>query len=292
MVEHDMDIYVLPHIDSGGGVRTWRNWVDFDPLEKYGGYSYADLMIGSIVGALAETATLHTRTELALSGEMGTSLFRYPKSYREVMQQLRLNATLKQLKAGISLNHDKIAGEQNPTGVPDIQLTESARGELQSLIDECEFIGMSFYRPVTLPITTDDFIEGIDQYMLEYKKHGLEVPTTKPLHFSEVGIGGGNDVEDEAGDPAKAVETPWAGSGDERTNPWSTAAMRTMRQEYHNALLNFLTVQPSKWHVSAAFFWSMGSWDPQGMRHPAFADEKISEAIVRHNNSLLENDDR
>jgi hypothetical protein len=51
-------------------------------------------------------------------------------------------------------------------------------------------------------------------------------------------------------------------------------------------------VQPAKWHISAAFFWSMGSWDPQGMRHPAFADEVVSEAIVRHNNSLSQKRNR
>jgi hypothetical protein len=287
MAANNMDIYILPHIDSGGRVRTWRNWVDFDPRAQFGGYSYDDLMIGTITDALADTVRPDTDVEMALSGEMGTSLFRYPESYRQIVTRLRQRTDLKQLKLGISLNHSGIAGERNPTGALDIKLTDSARQQLQMLIDECDFVGMSFYRPVTLPITSDDFVEGIEHYMSEYNGHGLTVPTTKPLHFSEVGIGGGYNENDEAGDPAKAVQTPWAGSGDERNNPWRGQPMQHLRRQYHDALLNFLTEQPAEWHVTATFFWSMGSWDPQGMRHPAFMDEEISARIVRHNNHVL-----
>ena len=89
MVKHNMAIYILPHIDAGGRVRQWRNWVDFDPLESYGGYTYDDLMIGTIADALAETANDATHIEMALSGEMGTSLFRYPESYRTIVRRLR-----------------------------------------------------------------------------------------------------------------------------------------------------------------------------------------------------------
>ena len=49
---------------------------------------------------------------MALSGEMGTSLFRYPESYRTVVRQLRTAPELKQLKIGISLNHGGIAGKR------------------------------------------------------------------------------------------------------------------------------------------------------------------------------------
>ena len=112
MVKHDMAIYILPHIDAGGKVRQWRNWVNFDPLESYAGYTYADLLLGTIADALAEAATPNTHIEMALSGEMGTSLFRYPESYRTVVRQLRSRPQLKQLKLGISLNHGGIAGEE------------------------------------------------------------------------------------------------------------------------------------------------------------------------------------
>jgi hypothetical protein len=150
---------------------------------------------------------------------------------------------------------------------------------------------MSFYRPVSLPVTTDDFVRGIDHYMSEFEQHGLNVPTTKPMHFSEVGIGGGFNNKDDAGDPVKAVETPWGGSSEPHRNPWRRPEMRELRRNYHDELLNFLTDQPARWHVTAAFFWSMGSWDPQGMRDPAFADDEISAAIIRHNSEIFPADE-
>jgi hypothetical protein len=289
---HNMDIYILPHIDSGGRVRTWRNWVHFDPLEAYGGYSYAGLMIESIATALADTVPPSTRVEMALSGEMGTSLFLYPNSYRQIIRSMRQNPRVERLKIGISLNHNGISGKGNPTGAPDIQLTDADRQQLQLLLDECNFIGMSCYRPVSYPPTTEDFVRGIDHFLSEFKQHGLAVSRTKPLHFSEVGIGGGHDDDDVAGDPERAVQTPWAGSGNPRTNPWRTPAMQQLRRQYHNALLKFLADQPASRPVTAAFFWSTGSWDPQGTRHPEFMDADIVDEIKRHNEHVAASERR
>lgn len=283
MVRHEMDIYILPHIDAGGDVATWRNWVDFDPLVEYGGYSYEQLMIKSIAGALADTVKPDTHVEFALSGEMGTSLFRYPDAYRAIVRRLRERPELKQRKIGVSLNHSGIAGEGNPTGVADIELADASRAALQSLINDCDFVGMSFYRPVSVSPTADDFVRGIDHFMGEFQKHGINVPTTKPMHFSEVGIGGGHEDESAVDDPALAVQSPWAGSGWPGVNPWKSPAMQELRRQYHRALLEFLAEQPARWRVSAAFFWSTGSWDPQGMRHPEFADPEIVREIDAHN---------
>jgi hypothetical protein len=288
MAEHGMEIFILPHIDAGGRVRQWRNWVDFDPLEPYGGYTYDGLMIGTIVEALEQSVPRDTHVEMALSGEMGSSLFRYPQSYRRIVQELRRRTELKQLKVGISLNHGGIAGRGNPTGAPDIRLSNEGRDELQSLIDECDFVGMSFYRPVRVSPTADDFVRGIEHFMGEFREYGLKVATTKPMHFSEVGIGGGsaNGRRDRAPTPARAAQTPWGGTGDPRHNPWRDPALQALRRRYHDALLEFLARQPAPWRVSAAFFWSSGSWDPQGMRDAEFADPRIIESIQRHNAAI------
>jgi hypothetical protein len=216
---------------------------------------------------------------------MGTSLFRYPQSYRKIVRRLRDESALKRLKIGFSLNHGGIAGRGNPTGAPDIRLTDEGRSQMQSLIEECDFVGMSFYRPVRAQPTVDDFVRGIEHFMGEFKAYGLAVPTSKPMHFSEVGLGGGNDG-DGTSDPAKAVQTPWEGTNNPRENPWRHQAMRQLRRQYHSALLDFLSQQPAPWRVSAAFFWSMGSWDPHGTRNPEFADGEIMEAIERHNRAV------
>lgn len=282
MVEHNMDIAILPHIDAGGKVQQWRNWVVFDPTETYSGYSYDGLMLGTIVDALAETVTPETRVELALSGEMGTSLFTYPESYRNVIRKLRNRSDLKQLLVGISLNHGGIAGHNSPTGANDIELSDDERQQMQSLIDECDFIGMSFYAPVSVSPTPDDFVRGIERFMNEFKQHGLTIPTTKPMQFSEVGIGG-RRMRNGKTDPGKAVETPWEGTADPSENPWANSTMRQLRRDYHTALIQFLVDQPAPWRVSSAFFWSMGSWDPLGHGQSEFSDSDIMSAVERLN---------
>jgi hypothetical protein len=283
MVKHDMAIYVLPHIDAGGKVRQWRNWVNFDPLQPYAGYSYADLLLGTIADAFADAAGPNTRIEMALSGEMGTSLFRYPESYRTVVRQLRTRPQLKHLKLGISLNHGGIAGKRNPSGAADVQLSDDKRQQMQALIDDCDFVGMSFYAPVSVSPTGDDFVRGIERFVGEFKQHGLTVPTTKPMQFSEVGIGGGRLRSGEESDPAKAVQAPWEGTASPRNNPWREESMRALRRQYHAALLQFLAEQPARWRVEGAFLWSMGSWDPWGHGQPTFADPVIEKALENHN---------
>ncbi len=286
MVKHGMAIYVLPHIDAGGKVKQWRNWVNFDPLQPYAGHTYANLLLGTIADALAEAAAPDTHIEMALSGEMGTSLFRYPESYRTVVRQLRARPQLKHLKLGISLNHGGIAGRRNPTGAKDLALSDDKRQQMQALIDGCDFVGMSFYAPVTVSPTPDDFIRGIDRFMAEFKQHGLSVPIGKPMHFSEVGIGGGRLRDGEEPKVIEAVASPWEGTANPRTNPWRTQSMRALRRQYHDALLQFLAQQPAGWRVSAVFVWSMGSWDPIGLQQPEFADPEIIAAIEKHNRAV------
>jgi mannan endo-1,4-beta-mannosidase len=287
MIKHGMAIYVLPHIDAGGKVKQWRNWVNFDPLQPYSGYAYADLLLGTIADALAEAAAPDTRIEMALSGEMGTSLFRYPESYRAVVRQLRARQALKQLKLGISLNHGGIAGARNPTGAKELSLSDEKRQQMQGLIDDCDFVGMSFYSPISVAPTPDDFVRGVERFMGEFKRYGLNVPTNKPMQFSEVGIGGGRLRNDEQPDPAKAVQAPWEGTASPRNNPWHGESMQSLRRQYHAALLEFLSKQPAPWRVSAAFLWSMGSWDPIGVRQTEFSDPGIIAAIKKHNRAAL-----
>jgi mannan endo-1,4-beta-mannosidase len=282
MVEHHMAIYVLPHIDAGGKVKQWRNWVDFDPLESYSGYSYGDLVLGTIADELAETVTPTTHVELALSGEMGTSMFQHADSYRKIVAKLRERPKLKQMKIGISCNHDKIAGEGNPKGRGEIRFTDEQRNEMQRLIDETDFVGMSAYIQAGNPPTVDDIVRGIDRFMKQFASLGLNVPTTKPLQFTEMGIGG-QKLHPGKADVEQALQAPWEGTAVVRQNPWVDDSLREMRHQYHAALIKFLTTQPADWQVSAAFFWSMGSWDPWGHGNSEFGDPVIQREIEEHN---------
>ncbi len=285
MVEHHMVIAVLPHIDCGGKVRTWRNWVDFDPLESYGGCSYGDLVLGTIADELAATVTSETPVELALSGEMGSSLFQHPDSYRKIVAQLRERPKLKQLKIGVSLNHNKVAGEGNPKGAKEVHLSDEHRKQMQALIDECDFVGVSAYFQMSATPSIDDFLRGIEKFMKELATHELTVPKDKPIEFSEVGIGG-QQTRHGVVDLEKAIQSPWEGTAEARNNPWAIDSMRDLRRQYHIQLTKLLATQPAPWRISAAFFWSMGSWDPWGHGEPAFADPEIEKAVENHNRTV------
>ena len=81
--------------------------------------------------------------------------------------------------------------------------------------------------------------------MNEFKQHGLTVPTSKPMQFSEVGIGGRRVIRGTA-DPDKAVQTPWEGTANPRSNPWKQPPMQKLRRQYHDALIHFW---PSSRHL-------------------------------------------
>ena len=63
--------------------------------------------------------------------------------------------------------------------------------------------------------------------------------------------------------------------------------MQDLRRQYHDALLRLLAEQPARWRVSAAFLWSMGSWDPIGLRRSDFADRQIMDAVEKHNRAVM-----
>jgi hypothetical protein len=84
----------------------------------------------------------------------------------------------------------------------------------------------------------------------------------------------------------KAADAPWEGTPFAGNNPWRDEAMRALRRQYYAALLQFLSRQPARWRVSAAFVWSMGSWDPIGLRQPEFGDPEIIAAIEKHNGKV------
>ena len=51
------------HAAPAGG---WRNGLLFDPLKKYGNYSYTDVMLYPLATALANVATADTKIYMAM----------------------------------------------------------------------------------------------------------------------------------------------------------------------------------------------------------------------------------
>lgn len=272
---HDMDLAVLVHLDSWGKIDDWRNHFRFDPLVRHGKFSYQEALITPIADALAATVTPSTRVDFSIAGEMGRSVFAHADSYAQLANQLHRDRRLPNLQVGVSLNFSSVAGGRQPTA--------AEREQMQRLVDRCDFVGLSDYRPFELPPDPNDFARTVDAFVQEMAHHGAHLPDALPLHFSEVGLGGGKENGVPARTPAEAAQTPWKGCNDPRQNPWRRRNMRQLRIDFYRALLEFLAHQGSAHRVTQAFLWSEGSWDPQGILDPAFADPEIIRLIRLHN---------
>ena len=51
-VERGLDFMITPHLEDGSQSGFWRNGLIFDPLEKFEGFSYQDILIAPIAKAL------------------------------------------------------------------------------------------------------------------------------------------------------------------------------------------------------------------------------------------------
>ena len=274
-----MDLSVLAHLNSGGKIYQWRNHFRFDPLVEYGGYTYQKTLIAAIADGLAATIKSDMAVDFALTGEMGHSVFLYPKSYMTLMHDLRGDARLVDVKLGFSFNFDNAAGEHQPSS--------AQRTEVQQLVEGCDFIGMSNYRWFDVPIEPSDFAGAVQAFLTEMSESGATIPPEMPLHFSEVGIGGGRE-KGLAKTPLEASKTPWNGSDQPRRNPWQSAEMQQFRRKFHAALLEFLVNPTPTNPVTEAFLWSEGSWDPMDIINEGFADPEIIEMIQNHNRTVAQ----
>lgn len=275
--EHDMEIAVVAHLNSAGPVHDWRNNFVFDPLVEYRGYTYGQAMLQPIVEALRTTPLAKKEVDFAVAGEMGRSVFDHPSSYTTLLRQLRANARLPRLRLGVSLNFTHVAGEgRDPAPVP----PETNRlPAAQALFDACDFLGMSNYRWFEPPPQPGQFRQAVDAMLDELKKHGVLWDAAKPVHFTEIGIGGGMPGRRVATTPREAARTPWEGFGPRQPNPWNDPSLRKLRREYHDALLKFLASQSKRPRVSSAYLWSEGSWDPIGTLDAGFEDGAILQQI-------------
>lgn len=65
-----LDIAITPHLDDGLEYGGWRNALVFDPLAKYSGFSYYEVMLKPIAQALNAVIDPTTQVWFAMQGEM------------------------------------------------------------------------------------------------------------------------------------------------------------------------------------------------------------------------------
>lgn len=282
-VKHNLEINILPQIDATGEITEWRNFFDFDPTTKLGGYSYETAMLETVLEALEATVPSGHPVEMTLEGEMGCSLFTHPAAWHDMLKHIRSRQKLDKLRLGISANYEGVSGKVVPTAAQQKAMTQ--------LIESSDFIGLSCYAKTAVPPTVNDFTACVNKFCEEFQTAGSPIPATKPLRFTELGHGGGGfDKDWKLIVPGPMLDrmgrASFFGTDKVEKNPWTTPERIAFRRDFYQAALQFLTTQPAKWRVEQAYLWSFGSWDVHGITNPVFADTEITADITKHNRAL------
>ena len=293
--DRDLAVSILPHLDAHGELQAWRNQFDFDPRATVGtgaaACSYQSAMIDACVEALhaaVPTGAVNGEpVEFNLAGEMGRTVFAHPNSWMAVLEGLREDPRCANWELGFSFNHDGVTG-----GVAEEELDADA---MNRLLGACDFLGISHYRPVSVPPTPADYARGIETFAAEFAALGAPLPAGIMLHISEIGLGGGGRGDDGAVTiPAEmladAARAPYLGTTDLSKNPWADdrPAFVRFRRDALAALLGYLSGAADGNlgglpRATRCHLWSMGSWDPLGWRDVDFRDETIAVRVRNHN---------
>jgi hypothetical protein len=284
-VEKKLAISLLLHLNAHGEIQEWRNHYDFDPLLPLSGMTYEQSMLIPLIETLESSVPSDWPVEISLQGEMGTTVFKYPQSWRTLIERIRTRGKLTNARFGLSFNYQGVAGSASPA--------EIDTAAVKKLWDACDFIGVSMYQAVSLPPIPEDFDLAVGLFAGEFMGLRCPLPGNKPIDFVEVGLGGGglSSVDWKTSVPAThvadAARAPYLGSPKYlEANPWSDPTLRTLRVNYHSALCHFLSASRQRHSVRRAFLWSFGSWDPHGLSEENFADKKIIQSINEHNRKV------
>ncbi len=259
LVPDGAEINISFHLnDTKGDQSVWRNEIVFDPLEKYNGFSYEEFLIKPILLALDPQKKHAVR--LSLQGEMGATIFSYPLSYLEIIKKLQM--TYSNYKFGISTNYNKLSGGVKGYNIDNIQ----------KLINSLDFLGFSAYRPFNPLELKNVFSKHVENYLKRLKALSLIVPGKVELLFSEIGLGGGNWIND-GKTPGTNIEevsgAPYAGIYVEGmdNNPWENEELFFFRRKFFLFLKSFLNseIKIKNHEVRRAFIWNASSWDIHGI---------------------------
>ncbi len=240
--------------DSKGSNSVWRNSIIFDPQLKYEQVSYQEFLINPILNALDSVNNKEIR--ISLQGEMGATIFTHPSSYEKLINTLKIRYPL--YKFGISTNYNKLTG-----GAKNIDFKA-----VQKMINALDFLGFSAYSPFNPYDLGNAFEKYTNNFISRMNKLSLSIPDSTELLFSEIGLGGGNWLNNgnTQGENIEQVSgAPYAGIYVEKgnNNPWINEELKYFRRRYYLYLNSYLNSKNSK--ISRAFVWNAASWDIHGI---------------------------
>lgn len=278
---HQLDISLLLHLNPHGEKQDWRNNFDFDPLVGGDGQCYRDAMVRPVLRAIRESLPPHWPVDLSLQGEMGASVFRYPDAWKALVEESKRSLGREgRRRVGLSFNYNSVAGTAYQS---------FSREKTRELWEQLDFIGISLYHGVSSTPRSGDFEYALGAFAGEFQGLGCPLPSHKPIHIVEVGIGGGGQSKENwqpmipAPTGAQALAAPYLGTHEIPKNPWVLPELAQVRKAYFGAFLAFASMPRERHPIEAIALWSFGSWDVHGIETPDFADPWVVEKIKKFN---------
>jgi hypothetical protein len=280
-----VDLSFIPHIDDGGGRGIWRNNLKFNPLTNYGGTNYKTSILDPIQRIVKELdeSGFDIEIEYAFQGEMGATVFNFPKAYRSILAEYR-KQTSNKVKYGLSLNYNSLGGQGYKFR------KRRDKRIIQKLFNSLDFLGLSFYHPVEKKLE-EHFNFGKKKFLWELKRKGIKLNPEIPLHFSEIGLGGGsvkNDGRTPGKNPEEIGDAPYAGlysNYNPRTSPWDNSLNNEFRFNFYKNLKIFMDKEEASTmnKVTRAFIWNAASWDVLGI-YPGtsgYSDNRLIDILFK-----------
>lgn len=305
-VQYKMSIHVTPLLSDGTGRAAWQNLLKLNPLAKYEGFSYFEIMLRPLAHAINGAVQEDTKVFFALQGQLGFSLFMHPLEYLQTtgtLHHIMRDGLPVQwpefIKFGISLNYIKLCGcmltdvdepasyiQQFPAAFRSFRHNFDF-ALLHELFNRIAFISVSGSAPMSEEFSAEKLQARLGMFARELAVYGMNLyqrqkDHTLELHLYETGY---DDSHDNAGPVGLAAGVKQTFGGPikihKEAEDINSAGLGTtsMVKDYYNQAIKFLSEQHNfKLQVDAVFLSNQGPWDIQGI----YQDVAIQDGLYRN----------
>jgi hypothetical protein len=304
-VDNNFKVVVHIHLDDGIMKGTWRNVMIFNPIQKYGAFSYYDSVLKPTAEAVKMANYKGGEVYFAMQAEMGATLFYYPKEWRSLIGPVK--ATIGgNTKVGVNVNWEKICGCPSNLIYSTQYYTDLKNnwGRVQSEVDvpavrelfkSVDWIGVSAYAGLPRFPSVADLETSLKLVDQEMKMFGMDLKGLgKEIIYSEYGLGGGmtGDYKTPAASAFNVASSPyWGVEGGYQSalDPWKLADNRQFMQNYYQLTTQYAQRGGVEYPVSAIYMWNIISYDVLGVHYMSssnqgsYRDNQVAGMIAGHN---------
>lgn len=312
----DANMYIVTHIhlDDGLDKGTWRNSIDFNPLQKYGSFSFWEVVGKPTAQAIKDANYKKRDVYYAMQAEMGATLFYHPAGWNSLIPEIKKvigasGTPHSKIKVGVNVNWEKICGcpaelIYSVNYYSDVQNNwwkvkqQVNIPEVQKMFRNVDFIGVSAYAGLPRYPNLNDLETSLRKVDQEMKLFGMDLKGLgKEIIYSEYGLGGGQtgDYKTPADSAYSVAAAPYWGVEGVYTpslDPWRSADNRAYMQQYYQLTTEYAKRGGVAYPVSAIFLWNIISYDVLGIHYfsssnqGSYRDDTVASTITRHNSGV------